>query len=55
MSRVGQMPIVIPSGVDVKLDGVMLSAKGPQGALSLAISDGFKVQIDQGILLLSQT
>ena len=55
MSRIGQMPIVIPSGVDVKMDGVVLSAKGPQGALSLAISDGFKVQIDQGILSLSQT
>lgn len=55
MSRVGQMPVVIPSGVDVKLDGVMLSAKGPQGALSLALSDGFKVQIDRGLLSLSQT
>lgn len=34
MSRIGKMPIVIPAGVDVKLDGHDMAVKGPKGSLS---------------------
>ena len=37
MSRIGKLPVVIPSGVTVKLDGNMVSVKGPKGELSRAI------------------
>lgn len=34
MSRIGRKPIDIPSGVDVKIDGHMITVKGPKGTLS---------------------
>jgi len=54
MSRVGQKPIAIPAGVDVKQNGAVLSVKGPKGSLSLDVPDGFQVQIEQGVISLSQ-
>ena len=32
MSRIGRLPIAIPAGVDVTLDGQTVSVKGPKGA-----------------------
>jgi len=37
MSRLGKKPIVIPSGVKVKIDAGIINIKGPKGELSLAI------------------
>jgi large subunit ribosomal protein L6 len=34
MSRIGRMPVVIPSGVDVSIDGPLVTVKGPKGTLS---------------------
>jgi len=34
MSRIGKMPITIPAGVDVKIDGSTVTVKGPKGELS---------------------
>lgn len=34
MSRIGRMPIAIPSGVDITLDGQQVEVKGPKGALT---------------------
>ena len=31
MSRIGRKPITIPAGVDVKLDGTVITVKGPKG------------------------
>ena len=31
MSRIGRKPVVIPAGVEVKLDGHTLTVKGPKG------------------------
>lgn len=31
MSRIGRSPITIPAGVDVKIDGNVVSVKGPKG------------------------
>ena len=39
MSRIGRMPITVPSGVDVKLDGRQVDVKGPQGTLSLTVAE----------------
>jgi large subunit ribosomal protein L6 len=33
MSRIGKSPVTIPSGVEVKVDGNIISAKGPKGQL----------------------
>lgn len=37
MSRIGKKPIIIPAGVEVKIDGQNVSVKGPKGALSLVM------------------
>lgn len=34
MSRIGKIPVEIPAGVEVKLDGSSISVKGPKGQLS---------------------
>ncbi|QQQ75950.1 50S ribosomal protein L6 [Saccharothrix sp. 6-C] len=39
MSRIGKLPITVPSGVDVNIDGQAVSVKGPKGTLSLNIAE----------------
>ncbi len=48
MSRVGQMPIPIPTGVEVKLAGKILSVKGPKGTLTREIPDVFEMSLKPG-------
>jgi len=37
MSRIGRMPIVVPSGVEVSIDGSEVTVKGPKGTLSHSV------------------
>ena len=37
MSRIGRMPITVPAGVDVKIDGTIVTVKGPKGTLTQEI------------------
>ncbi|MCG8433922.1 MAG: 50S ribosomal protein L6 [Gammaproteobacteria bacterium] len=46
MSRVAKQPVVIPSGVQVSLNGQEISAKGPKGNLALTVHGD--VQVAQG-------
>jgi large subunit ribosomal protein L6 len=39
MSRIGKHPVPIPSGVEVRLSGQMLTTKGQLGSLSLVVSN----------------
>jgi len=39
MSRIGKLPITVPSGVDVNIDGQDVSIKGPKGTLTLTIAE----------------
>ncbi|MCB0911894.1 MAG: 50S ribosomal protein L6 [Propionibacteriaceae bacterium] len=39
MSRIGRLPIAIPAGVDVTLDGQMVSVKGPKGSLQHTVKE----------------
>ena len=43
MSRIGRMPIPIPSGVEVTLDGSRVAVKGPKGELERVISPELRV------------
>ncbi|MGY1591608.1 50S ribosomal protein L6 [Geodermatophilus sp. SYSU D00965] len=38
MSRIGRLPIPVPSGVDVAIDGQTVNVKGPKGALSHTVA-----------------
>ena len=33
MSRIGKLPVAVPSGVDVAIDGPLVTVKGPKGTL----------------------
>ncbi|MCQ2476752.1 MAG: 50S ribosomal protein L6 [Clostridia bacterium] len=46
MSRIGRMPIVIPAGVDVTVEGNLVTAKGPKGTLSCNIHPNITVEKD---------
>ena len=51
MSRIGKLPIAIPAGVEVTLDGQDLQVKGPKGTLSLTVAQPIQVaRNDEGQL-----
>lgn len=54
MSRIGRMPIAIPAGVTVKIDGNVVSVKGPKGELSRAIAKDIEVKIEDGNILVNR-
>lgn len=51
MSRIGKMPIEIPSGVEVKIDGNVISAKGPKGTESVTFRDEVKVSVKDNLII----
>ena len=54
MSRIGRLPIQIPSGVDVKIDGQDVTVKGPKGELSLTVANPIEVKIEEGQVLVTR-
>ena len=51
MSRIGRLPIPVPSSVDVAIDGQTVSVKGPKGALSHTVATPITVERgDDGVL-----
>lgn len=45
MSRIAKNPIVLPSGVDIKVNGSQVDVKGPKGSLALNLHPG--VSLDE--------
>jgi large subunit ribosomal protein L6 len=43
MSRIGRMPVTVPSGVDVTINGREVTVKGPKGTLSLQVAPPIEV------------
>jgi large subunit ribosomal protein L6 len=54
MSRIGRLPIEIPSGVDVSVDGSDVRVKGPKGELSLTVAQPIEVRIEDGSVLVTR-
>ncbi len=55
MSRIGKLPIPVPSGVDVAIDGQLVTVKGPKGTLSHAVREPIEVaKTDDGTLELKR-
>ena len=44
MSRIGRLPITVPAGVDVTIDGADVTVKGPKGTLSLTVPAPISVE-----------
>ena len=54
MSRIGKMPIPLPKGVEVRIDGNTVSVKGPKGELSRVILPEITIQQEDGQLLVGR-
>lgn len=55
MSRVGNKIIPIPKGVELKVSGRTVSAKGPKGELSCPILEGIEIELDESQARVRQT
>jgi large subunit ribosomal protein L6 len=54
MSRIGKLPISIPSGVTATLNGETITIKGPKGELSYTHHPLIKVEIKDDVILISR-
>jgi large subunit ribosomal protein L6 len=50
MSRIGKLPVPVPAGVDVALDGPVVTVKGPKGTLSHTVAPPIVVEKNDGVL-----
>jgi large subunit ribosomal protein L6 len=53
MSRIGKKPILIPEGVEVKIEGSAVSIKGPKGEISRKIRPEISVEEKEGKIFVS--
>lgn len=55
MSRIGRLPIQIPQGVEITVDGSnLVTVKGPLGTLTQQVDKDIKVEIDNGQITVSR-
>jgi large subunit ribosomal protein L6 len=54
MSRIGRLPITVPSSVDVTIDGRQLTVKGPKGTLSRSLHPDITVSREDDNLVVTR-
>jgi large subunit ribosomal protein L6 len=54
MSRVGKLPIPIPSGITVTVNGSDVAVKGPKGTLTQKVLDGIQVNVEGSEVVLTR-
>ncbi len=54
MSRIGKMPITVPAGVEVKIDGSAVTVKGPKGTLVRNVHPNISVKTEDGSIQISR-
>ena len=54
MSRIGRLPITVPAGVDVTIDGATVSVKGPKGQLNHEVAQPITVALEDGTVTVSR-
>ena len=54
MSRIGKLPVQVPSGVDVTIDGRSVTVKGPKGTLSHEVAEPISVAQEDGAISVSR-
>jgi large subunit ribosomal protein L6 len=54
MSRIGRKPIDIPSGVEVKLEGNVITVKGPKGTLTKTLHKDMTVSVDGNVITVTR-
>ena len=50
MSRIGKLPVPVPSGVDVAIEGPQVTVKGPKGTLSHTLAEPITIEKGEGVL-----
>ena len=54
MSRIGKLPVAIPDGVEVKIEGQVVIAKGPLGTEKVTIRPEIKVELKDNTIVLTR-
>jgi len=54
MSRIGRLPIDVPAGVTISVDGREVAVKGPQGELTLTVASPIEVVVEENQVLVSR-
>src|SRR5690625_3519807 len=54
MSRIGKLPISVPAGVEVNLEGQHITVKGPKGELSYTAPELVELTHEDGVLTITR-
>ena len=54
MSRIGKLPITVPSGVEVAIDGSAVSVKGPKGELGMTIRGPIEAKMEENVITVTR-
>ena len=54
MSRIGKLPIPVPDGVDVQVDHLHVTVKGPKGELSQTMPEGVSIAVEDGEVVVAR-
>src|SRR5699024_11051411 len=54
MSRIGKLPITVPSGVEVAINGSDVSVKGPKGELGMTIDGPMEAKLEDNIITVTR-
>ncbi len=54
MSRIGKLPIAIPAGVDVSIEGSTVTVKGPQGTLTRTVHSNIDVKMENNEIVVTR-
>ena len=55
MSRIGRMPIPVPSGTKVQIEDGTFVAEGPRGKVAQPLFEGYPVKIEDGVVTIERT
>lgn len=53
MSRIGNNPINIPAGTELTIDGILVTAKGPKGTLTMELNPAVKLEVEGNVAKVS--
>lgn len=54
MSRIGKLPITVPSGVEVAINGSDVSVKGPKGELGMSIDGPIEAKLEENVITVTR-
>lgn len=54
MSRIGRLPITVPAGVELKIDGDVVAVKGAKGELNITVASPITVALEENTVTVSR-